>query len=304
MTDENILELRGPVGGETFNVSQVRDFLAKADGRPVRVILTSHGGDSATSCAIHAAFKNYPGELSALIHYAGSAAVLPALAASQRAILSGGSFFLHRGWTVIVGMCADLQGQADRLRELDNLDARYYADATGQEVETIIDYMEKSTLLDAAESVRLGFAHEILDQPGGQLRKPDVWHEVASVVVDHAIHNLSPAGQTTEAVQRRGMAVYTAGQSPEWPCAPFPAGGWPATTPGESAEQRRRQHELLDRLRQRLDGVRQGLKPDPRRSPITASWRCSACHEMNFHPPGRDGRPTPCIHCENEDTQP
>jgi ATP-dependent protease ClpP protease subunit len=300
MTDQT-LELRGPVGGETFNLLQVQNFLRKANG-PVRIFVASSGGCAATSSAVYCLLRDYPGEVSCLIDHCGSAAVAPAMAAGRRAIVAGGSIFVHRSWLVTTGTCTDLQQQADQLRELDALNAKIYAEATGQTIESIFDLMDKSAVLDASEAVALGFADQIVDQPGGLLSEPEVWHKTAAYMAQRGIDHLDRCERKNPAdVQAIGLSRYTADHLPDaFPCD-APAASRPLVTASEREELRRRHRDLFCRLKMRLYSFGQGCAPDPRKSPVSAVWACQKCNAENFHPPGRDGRPAPCTTCKNEE---
>jgi hypothetical protein len=241
--------------------------------------------------------KDYPGAINTVIEYAWSAAVLPALAGERRAILAGGSLFFHRTWQTAVGTGADLEKAAKRLHTIDLMDARIYAEASGQTVEDMLALMDESAVLNSCQALENGFVHEIIDEPGGEIIPPEIWHETARGVVAHGLATL--ADQTPEAVQARGAAIYAAGQIEDYPLPTAPPGGWPLTTAAESAELRRRHQDQLSRLDRRLAGFAYGGGPDPRRVPIEAAWTCAECGAVNFSPPrGQDGRINLCINCQ------
>jgi len=282
----NILRLAGEVGGLQFNAAQVRAFLDSAAGAPVRIVIASHGGCSATSCAVYGMLRDYE-QVSTVIQFAGSAALAPALAAPRREILAGGSLFFHPGWFATVGTAADLERSAKRLRDCDRLDAEIYAKASGQSVTAVLELMDRNTLLNAAQAVSLGFAHKVLDEAGGETRPQQTWDLTAASVISSSMSGL--VDQSPAARQSRAEGVYRAVM-----LTPYPVPPASHATPAESAELRSRTLPLFGRLARRLQAVTLGVAPDPRRSPLTASWRCTICGQINFSPPGRDGRPTLC----------
>lgn len=288
------IELSGQVGGPDFNQVQLQRLLDDAAGTQIQVVIASHGGCSATGLLVAALLRDCS-DVSIVIKFAGSAAVAPALAASRRAILAGGSLLFHRAWHCAVGTCEDLGLTSKRLRDLDLVDAKIYAQASGQPVEFILELMSRSAVLDANQALEMGFVHSIVDAPGGRIIPDEVWHRTATGVARKALRNRRD--RNPETVRRDAELFCQAVQLADYPPESKQYRGY---KPAALTKLLQRETEQIARVERRLHRFANGLSPDPRiprrMYPLNSTWRCE-CGAVNYHPPGHDGQATICNTC-------
>lgn len=283
MTQPQTLELRGEVGGPTFNHRQVVEHLRHAG--PVALRIASWGGNADHGHAVFQSLKAHAHPVTAEIEFAGSAATIAAMGAGHRTMHAGGHFFVHGYWQATVGNAATLARLAARLAELDTLAVELYASATGQRPEVIRALLAEETLLTADKALELGFVHELV--PGEVEPAPAFsWTRTALAVATW------PLARQADAPGTRALhaeAEYHAVMSGALP--PRPAN--PAVGAAELAEVHRRHAELFQRTQRSL--LRSLATGAPYR-PVAPYWRCE-CGARNYSQPTVAGRLSICHHC-------
>jgi len=293
-TEMGIVRLEGPVGGSGFSVQQVQDMPAG----PVQLHINSGGGCITTGLAIYQALREHPHDVTCEIQNAGSAAVLPALAADHRAILSAGSVFIHQCWGSVVGREADMRAAARQFRRQNALYAAIVAERTGLSLRKVNQLMLVETRLTADQAIGLGFCHEeIADEPQQAPAGPGADLQQTAIA---ALAYERRRDQTQER-QLRAEALPAAMASHAAAPALFPR-LFPTLPPGPAGA-------TLDRLfeaEQRMAQIRGALEVRLRRAincggrvqfPVRSTWTCSACGQDQYHPPVIHHLATPCAHC-------
>lgn len=169
--------MRLEVVGEIVSRSppELRDepFCAEADvlkaireadpDEEIELIIDSLGGSLTAGIAIYRALKNHPGSVTAKVEgYAASAASIVMCAADQVEVYNSSLIMIHG--VQVVGeqiSAANIQKLAGDIESLDSAIADIYVSRTGNDVETIRDWMNPEKWMSGADAVKLGFADTI-----------------------------------------------------------------------------------------------------------------------------------------------
>lgn len=143
-----------------------RNELNKLNGAPVTLRINSAGGDPIAASVIRAALTEYTGKITARIDgLCASAATIIALAA-DRIMIQDSAFMMIHDPAVSVFM-ADLnieimQGLLDALKSVKGGLVDQYETRTGISRNRIEKMMSDETWMNASESVKFGFADEVI----------------------------------------------------------------------------------------------------------------------------------------------
>ena len=169
--------MRLEVVGEIVSRSppELRDepFCAEADvlkaireadpDEEIELIIDSLGGSLTAGIAIYRALKNHPGSVTAKVEgYAASAASIVMCAADQVEVYNSSLIMIHG--VQVVGeqiSAANIQKLAGDIESLDSAIADIYVSRTGNDVDTIRDWMNPEKWMSGADAVKLGFADSI-----------------------------------------------------------------------------------------------------------------------------------------------
>lgn len=146
---------------DEVSARNVRDALADAAGKPVRVHINSGGGDYFEGLAIASAIRDYSGPTYAAVDsLAASAASVVAIAADTVGIGAGAFIMIHEASTFAYGNAADMLSAADMLDAVSAEIAEVYSAKTGQPAETMRELMLAETWMGPARAVKEGLADE------------------------------------------------------------------------------------------------------------------------------------------------
>ena len=168
------LHLKGFVGGADFDRDFVDFILAKNDGKEVKVLIDSLGGNLATALSIASAFSNH-GSVS--VHFVGmnaSAATIASLGAKHISIDRNAMYLVHKcsssffEWGSLNAdqfrtLIANCEKAAADLDKLDVNIASMYASKCRKSTRSLLDLMHVGGWLSAKEALEWGFVDEITD---------------------------------------------------------------------------------------------------------------------------------------------
>ena len=169
--------MRLEVVGEIVSRSppELRDepFCAEADvlkvireadpDEEIELVIDSLGGSLTAGIAIYRALKKHPGSVTAKVEgYAASAASIVMCAADRIEVYNSSLIMIHG--VQVVGeqiSAANIQKLAGDIESLDSAIADIYVNRTGNDVDTIRDWMNPEKWMSGADAVKLGFADSI-----------------------------------------------------------------------------------------------------------------------------------------------
>ena len=156
--------MRGVIGDyvDAISANDFHDILAEHAGQDITIELDSEGGSVFDGLSIYNALMNHQGKVT--IHVdtlAASIATVICCAADEVVMNSNAQFMIHRCWTVAMGNCKDLSGQAKIMEKLDEQMAAVYASRSGLEKDAVLGMMDSETWLDASEALDSGFIDRI-----------------------------------------------------------------------------------------------------------------------------------------------
>ena len=129
----------------------------------IELVIDSLGGSLTAGIAIYRALKNHPGSVTAKVEgYAASAASIVMCAADQIEVYNSSLIMIHG--VQVVGeqiSAANIQKLAGDIESLDSAIADIYVNRTGNDVDTIRDWMNPEKWMSGADAVKLGFADSI-----------------------------------------------------------------------------------------------------------------------------------------------
>lgn len=147
-----------------INARQIRQELAGHSG-DLLMIVNSEGGDVHEAVSIADILAQVDGEVHA--HVAGlaaSAASYLIMGADRITMTSLSQIMIHRARSLTIGDVNRHQEKAEALEIIDNGAAAAYSERTNIPIEEILTMMNRDTYLSAEESVRQGFADEVVTE--------------------------------------------------------------------------------------------------------------------------------------------
>lgn len=153
----------GPkIFGTNWLVSQLN---SSPDSEEVIVHINSPGGDVAEGFALHDILASSGKKITTVVEgRAASIATVVALAGSVRKITQNSTFLIHNPWQDgWIGDADHFRGVADKLEAVEQIIANFYAEKTGQPVETLLAYMEQEKEFTADEAMAMGFFTEVIE---------------------------------------------------------------------------------------------------------------------------------------------
>ena len=140
-----------------------RQFNSFDDVTEVTAYINSPGGDVREGFAIHDFLNTLSVPVTTVAEgRAWSIASVIFLAGSKRMIAPNATVMIHNPLTGMFGNAEELREAADYLDGIGTTLAEFYAQKTGQEIGLLSDMMNAETELNAADSVSLGFATEVM----------------------------------------------------------------------------------------------------------------------------------------------
>lgn len=157
-----------------------KDFVNELKGvdenRELHVRLNSRGGVVDDGIAIYNRLKEWPGKTVAIIDgSAASIASVIAMGAKEVRMPKSAEILIHEAHGLAFGTASDMEEMSARLEGASNRIAGIYARKTGKSVETMRDYMRKTTVFDGEKAKEIGLADALTDQePIYNLSKEDI----------------------------------------------------------------------------------------------------------------------------------
>lgn len=156
-------DIEGP-GGYGFSADDLMAALEQVgEGGTVKVVINSVGGSAVEGLAIYSALRQHTGQvITEVIGTAASIASVIFLAGDRRRIAEDGTIFVHLPRSVTAGTADTMEKDAAILRQVEGQMVDIYSERTGQDRETVREWLEEERIFTAEEAVSVGFADEIL----------------------------------------------------------------------------------------------------------------------------------------------
>ena len=184
--NETVITLFGAIDRYWYNKNYLKYFLDKAKGQPVRLKVSSYGGDVAEAVAMSALMAEHGNVTVEFISFNASAATILAFGAKSIEMHEDGMWLAHK-----CSLGVDIWGQLnadqleDTIKELQNkkksaeaidlMIAQKYINRSGKSLKEIITLMEEERWMPAAEAKEWGFIDRIIP---GTHKKPQVTNEM------------------------------------------------------------------------------------------------------------------------------
>ena len=142
----------------------------------IDVYINSYGGDAWSGIAIFNTLARFDNVSVYIDGHAESAASIVAMAGSKIEIAQAGQVMIHNAWTFAYGDAQKFEQMVTLLRSMNDRIASIYAARTGNELDTVLDWMNAETTFTADEAVELGFATDVAEMQaiaakGGDFKK-------------------------------------------------------------------------------------------------------------------------------------
>ena len=157
-----IIKIDGIIGWE-FDVKDLRDQLAEANGRDVVVEIASPGGWISEGLKIYNELKNYKGNVDThLTGMVASMATYIAMVGKHRVAENNAIFMIHNGLGLAIGDHRVMFKFGKHLNSLTNIIAKEYVAKTGTDLAEIREAMDETTFYYGDEIEEAGFVHEMV----------------------------------------------------------------------------------------------------------------------------------------------
>lgn len=162
--DEADVYIYNDIGMFGVSAEQFVDELNAITASVINVHINSYGGEVFDGLAMFNAIRAHDARFVAHIDgVSASAATYPTLACDEVRIAKNAMLMIHNPWVLAVGEASELRKEADILDKLRDRIADLYVDASGADLNQIIDWMDEETWFDASEALDAGFATSITD---------------------------------------------------------------------------------------------------------------------------------------------
>jgi ATP-dependent protease ClpP protease subunit len=200
------INLYDSIGEGGVTARDVRRMLDTITAPTLRVRIDSPGGDVFDGLAIYNDLVACAARVEVeIVGLAASAASVVAMAADRIEIAASAFVMVHRAWSFALGNAGDLRHTAGVLDQVDTVLAEIYADATGQQLKKIIDWMSAETWLDGQAAVDAGFADALIDiDPPARAFALDAYARVPAQVKRRSERALHESG-LSRSQARRGV---------------------------------------------------------------------------------------------------
>ena len=155
-----------PFFGEVGVEITSKDFENELRGEEdIVLLMDSVGGDVFQGLAIFNMLKAHKGKVTVdIIGMAGSISSIIALAADNVRMSETANFFMHHALTEGTGgNAAQLRDTAQTLEQISNQIAKVYTAKADLSADTVKDLMDKETILNADDALKLGLVDEIIN---------------------------------------------------------------------------------------------------------------------------------------------
>lgn len=184
--NETVITLFGSIDRYCYNKNYLKYYLDKAKGQPVRLKVSSFGGDVAEAVAMANLMAEHSNVTVEFISFNASAATILAFGGKSIEMHEDGMWLAHK-----CSLGVDIWGQLnadqleDTIKELQNkkksaeaidlMIAQKYINRSGKSLKDVITLMEEERWMPAAEVKEWGFIDRIIP---GVHKKPQVTNEI------------------------------------------------------------------------------------------------------------------------------
>ncbi|MCM3632942.1 head maturation protease, ClpP-related [Paenibacillus camelliae] len=151
------------IGLDAISPNRVLNELEKAGGEDIELYINSGGGSVFAGSEIFTALKEYPGKITSKITgVAASAATFFVLASDEVYISPLGQMMIHNAATSTDGDRFAHTSNLEMLEGVDKAIAKVYQAKTKMSDADLLDFMRKTTWMNADKSVQMGFANSVM----------------------------------------------------------------------------------------------------------------------------------------------
>ena len=241
--NETVITLFGSIDRFWYNKNYLKYFLDKAKGQPVRLKVSSPGGDVAEAIAMSSLMAEHGNVTVEFISFNASAATILAFGAKSIEMHEDGMWLAHKcslGVDIwgrlnadqLEGAIKELQNKKKSAEAVDLMIAQKYINRSGKSLKDVITLMEEERWMPAAEAKEWGFIDIIIP---GKNKKPQITDEI------------------TNSFQAAGLPV---------PVLNTPASQVPANPEKSAANQQEDAKTLVAQIIDGIKGVFSGKKED------------------------------------------
>lgn len=149
--------------GDEFTPDMVRDELAKANGKEIRIIINSPGGECFAGAAIYNALLQYSGRKTVRVDgVAASMASVIAMVGDNIQMSPGSTMMIHRPSVMAWGNVKNLEKAIKMLEALEETMIPIYEERTGLSRDEIFTLLDEETWMSPEKAVELGFADSVV----------------------------------------------------------------------------------------------------------------------------------------------
>ena len=172
MQDITIFDQIGQYYG--YNKKYLKYELEAAGGQPVRVLISSDGGDVTEGVALGSMLEMYPGKVETLgVGLVASIATVPLMSGDVVKMTKNSFLMIHSPWGGAIGTADEMRNTADTLEKMDDMLVDFYVDSIKKRNKAgddtpmrVKEMMAAETWLTAQQAHDLGFIDEVIQ--GGQ----------------------------------------------------------------------------------------------------------------------------------------
>lgn len=149
------------VSAEAF----ITDLKALGDVDELNIHINSPGGSVFQGVAMRSAIMNHAAkEKHVYIEglCASAATLLAAIPGVKVHINKGSEYMIHNPSNYVIGEAKDFENEAQHLRQMEATFQEIYSARCGKDLDTVKDWMDKTTWFTAEQAVKEGFADEVL----------------------------------------------------------------------------------------------------------------------------------------------
>ena len=151
--------------GDEFTPDTVREELATANGKPIRIVINSPGGECYAGAAIYNAFLNYQGRKTVRVDgIAASMASVIAMVGDEILMSPGSTMMVHRPSSLIYGNIRELENEIEALKSLEDTLFPIYEKRTGLSSDKVFELLDNTTWMSPQQAIELGFADKMADE--------------------------------------------------------------------------------------------------------------------------------------------
>lgn len=184
--NETVITLFGSIDRYWYNKNYLKYFLDKAKGQPVRLKVSSPGGDVAEAVAMSSLMAEHGNVTVEFISFNASAATILAFGAKSIEMHEDGMWLAHKcslGIDIwghlnadqIEDVIKELQNKKKSAEAIDLMIAQKYINRSGKTLKEIITLMEEERWMPATEAKEWGFIDKVIP---GTHKKPQVTNEI------------------------------------------------------------------------------------------------------------------------------